>query len=419
MHVDTQRMNIDNDTYEAIAAKLGEYRVELVNTLQSSGYAGSQDSIKLSADQVIRSQAQDIQAQFPEIQLVVVIGIGGSNLGTKAVYEALELPVQMEFIDTVDPLTIDRVWEMISQHQSNEVVVCAVSKSGSTAETIANAEIILERMKEEWGQDEAINRTIIISDAESPLYQCAQAAGHIVVAHEKIGGRYSVFSSVGLVPLALAGCDISSLHEGARSVVNTINTESEMANERAIGWYAQYQAGRSIHNIFVFNPELASLGAWYRQLVGESLGKKHNRDNEEVHTGMIPTVAVGSTDLHSMAQLYLSDPGLISTTFIYSPREGIELPADRAFADVVPMITGETTTSIMDAIYQGTTTAYTNSAIPFSEIRLDAVSAYEVGALLQMHMIEVMYLAYLMQVDAFDQPSVEEYKKETKRILEK
>ena len=154
--------------------------------------------------------------------------------------------------------------------------------------------------------------------------------------------------------------------------------------------------------------------------MGESIGKEHDREGEVVHTGLTPTVSIGSTDLHSVGQLYLGGPRDKITTFIYSTdaEEKVRVPKKRSFPSVVEMINGKSTHDIMGAILEGAKIAYNKNELPFMEIELEGITPYELGAFMQFKMIEMMYLGILLNVNPFDQPNVESYKVETKQLLE-
>jgi len=175
--------------------------------------------------------------------------------------------------------------------------------------------------------------------------------------------------------------------------------------------------GKTINDNFVFNSELESLGKWYRQLMGESVGKENDLGGKKVNTGLTPTVSVGSTDLHSVGQLYLGGPLDKITTFIYSTdtSRALNVPTERTFPAVVEMINGVSTSDIMNAILGGVKIAYNKKQIPFMEVQFEEITPYELGAFMQFKM---MYLGKLLNVNPFDQPNVESYKIETKQLLE-
>jgi glucose-6-phosphate isomerase len=174
-----------------------------------------------------------------------------------------------------------------------------------------------------------------------------------------------------------------------------------------------------VHNTFVFSKDLQAFGYWYRQLVGESIGKKYDRSGAVVEVGIIPTVTVGSTDLHSLAQLYLSGPRIVSTTFlsVKASKTTVSLPVYPEFDDFVVNIQGKTVFSIISAIMNGIKVAYKNDNRPYMQVVLPDKTAKSIGQLLQWKMVEIIYLGYLLEVNPFDQPQVELYKTETRKIL--
>ena len=167
--------------------------------------------------------------------------------------------------------------------------------------------------------------------------------------------------------------------------------------------------GKNIHDSFFFHPELESLGKWYRQLMGESIGKEGG--------GITPIVTIGSIDLHSMAQLYLGGPKDKTTEFIYSNKSAEGAIPQEALFPSLNTVSGKSISVVMSAIQEGTSTAYQKQQLPFFEIAFDEVNCFELGSYMQYKMMEIMYLAHLLKINAFDQPQVELYKIETKRIL--
>jgi len=231
---------------------------------------------------------------------------------------------------------------------------------------------------------------------------------------QNVEGRYSVLSAAGILSLSLAGIDTHALREGAskmREICLSGNMEENIALISAGILYHRYQKGISIHNSFFFSPELESLGKWYRQLLAESIGKEEK--------GILPIVSIGSNDLHSVAQLYLGGPQNIFTTFVYAEdgTAGVKVPAMPMFSGLVPGIAAKDFSEIGNAIYGGVLAAYKQRALPFVEIIFPEISAKTLGAYVQFKMIETMYLAHLLGVNAFNQPNVEEYKAETRGML--
>ena len=262
-----------------------------------------------------------------KLRCVVVIGIGGSNLGTKAVYDALRpFPsskhvCELIFLETVSTVallsTVDR---LKSFKDPSAFLIVAISKSGGTTETMANLEALLPML----GLVSKIQkRCVVISDEGSRFWMAAKEKKIDCLAIPKmVGGRYSVFSAVGLFPLALVGIDIKKLLDGARVAVEDALSNDVVRNHSimsACATYIQSKNQRTIHNSFFFAPELESLGKWYRQLMGESIGKEKDLEGKIVHAGITPIVSIGSTDLHSMAQLYFGGPDDKFTNIISAP----------------------------------------------------------------------------------------------------
>jgi glucose-6-phosphate isomerase len=236
---------------------------------------------------------------------------------------------------------------------------------------------------------------------------------------KEVGGRFSVFSAVGLFPLTLAGFDTEQLLLGARDALASSLQKENHALRLAESIYLAHKGGASILNFFFFNPELESLGKWARQLYAESLGKEKDKGGKVVRAGLTPIVSIGSTDLHSMAQLYFGGPHDKMTLFVHvAERSRLHVPEKGLFVDVIPVIKNKSPEAIMKAIYDGTTAAYSTHKLPCGEILLPAISPYALGMFFELHMMAVMYLGEMLHVNTFDQPNVEDYKRVTKEILE-
>lgn len=175
----------------------------------------------------------------------------------------------------------------------------------------------------------------------------------------------------------------------------------------------------TIHDLFVFSVQLESLGKWYRQLVGESLGKEFDTDGNKVHVGITPTVSVGSIDLHSVGQLYLGGPydKFISFLSIDEHKPTISVPKLAQFDELVANIQGKPLASIMQAILHGVKAAYKKSERPFCSFIWPTLSPYYLGQFMQLSLLEIVYLGNLLNVNPFDQPNVEQYKDETRKVL--
>lgn len=428
--------NISDSDLIELNELLVDYKAHLVRVAKRGGYEDKESSINLPVDEVLLRDvlaASEAKSER-ELKYIIVIGIGGSNLGTKAIYDSLygffdqfepdRFP-KVLFADTNDPKTITKLTDFLVTHiqDPSEFVVNSISKSGGTTETIANTEFIVGALRERFG-DTVYERMVVTSDTGSPLWTSAVERGITALSIPKnVGGRFSVFSSVGLFPLALLGLDVRALREGARAMRKRCLSEPIQTNPAmlsAIILFSHLKKGKTINDNFIFHPELESLGKWYRQLMGESIGKEKDWDGNIVHTGITPRVSIGSTDLHSVGQLYLGGPQDKTTTFISTKRVASTtlMPRRRLFPNLIESLHDKSLDQIMRAILEGTKIAYLKNKLPFMEVILPDISEHSLGEFLQFKMIEMMYLGSLLRVNAFDQPNVELYKIETKRILE-
>ncbi len=428
LQLTTEHAGVDTS---AVDERLVAYTERLRQVRRSGAYDAYESSIGMPDDAVMLNQVQDIVAQkvTGALKYSIVVGIGGSNLGTKAVYDALfggrdileptRFP-KVLFAETTDPewlTAIGRLLETISTPE--EVLVTVISKSGGTTETLANFEIIMRVLRDTFGS--VTERVVAITDEGSKLWNAA-GAQHIarLPIPAPVGGRYSVLSAVGLLPLSSVGIDIVQLRRGASDILDRILGDDNIAMQSAGVLALSRERGCVMNDNFFFHPELESVGKWYRQLMGESIGKEQSLEGKMVHAGITPTVSLGSTDLHSVGQLYLGGPHDKLTTFVSSRKvAAVTVPTERVFPELVPMVTDTSAETIMAAILEGVQIAYRKAGLPYMEVVLDAIDEYSLGSYLQFKMVEMMYLGQLLDVNSFDQPNVESYKVETKRILEK
>lgn len=405
--------------------------VSSLSKIKDRGYDNWFSSINLMSDKSMHSKIKTLAKKYQKATLIVVVGIGGSNLGTMAVLDAVKGKYahfyddkMVLFADTVDSDSIDHFSQAIREHARDgfKTLLCFVTKSGGTTETVANFEVLYQTLKKHQKGDEWV---VAITDRGSKLWDfAAQKKWDALEIPKYVGGRYSVFSAVGLFPLAVAGIDINALLRGAKGMRSKCLDENLSKNPAALSaitiatHYRHHH--RNIHDTFLFANDLENLGKWYRQLMGESIGKEHDLEGKKVNRGITPTVSVGSTDLHSMAQLYLGGPHDKVTTFITlrSFNTNVKVPVMKEYDALVPSIQGKSMAQLMGAIEKGVKTAFAKDNRPFIEIILAQKSEEAIGAFLQFKMMEMMFLGSLLNVNPFDQPNVEEYKIVTKKILE-
>ena len=360
----------------------------------------------------IMYEADSKKALQPEH--VFVIGIGGSYLGTKAVYEALyktvEITVPLTFVDTFDTVDLSFALKKIelSALQHKNVLVICITKSGATTETLINFHIILDTLKSHYC-DTWQDLVVIVSDMHSPITSWAHTYKCLTLSiPTTIGGRFSVFTAVGLFPLAIAGIDIIQFSSGAQTYgERALVTDNNVSMQNALFLFEQYQKGVKIHDLFLFDKRLESVGKWYRQLLAESIGKERH-DGTKV--GIVPSVSIGTLELHSVAQLMLGAQPLVFTTFItvQHNKNDIAIVVDKN--SLLQSKISTTVQTLMNQAALATQKAYDMVGLSYDTIVLPEVTPFYIGQLLQLYMMQVLYLAELTQVNPFNQPHVELYK---------
>ncbi len=393
--------------------------------MEERDYGDDAVPLILPRENIFVDNCKSLAKEFSETRLVVIVGVGGSNLGTRAVQRAvlgkfhnIEHPEkQILYADTVDSDSMASIVRVVKKANGG-VLLNAVSKSGNTTETVANFEVLLSQLPN------SSRSVVITADEGSRFERLARSMGFKILAiPKKVGGRYSVFSSVGLFPLSVMGVDIERLLAGAREMLDRCLTTSIEENPAAIIAsliLLNLKRGISVHDHFIFSNDLEDMGRWYRQLMAESIAKEWNAlGTERIFTGITPTISIGSTDLHSMAQLYLGGPKdkFFRFVTVAKNRESVPVPVMPEFDTLVENIQGMELGDIMDAIRKGIQKAFIRAERPFIDVVLPDKSESSIGQLLQMEMVEIMLLGRLLEVNPFDQPAVEDYKKETRETI--
>ena len=413
---------------DAYAAEIAELKKRGVGK-----YDAQESALLLPWDADILAEARRLVEQYAgaQLQYVIVIGIGGSNLGTKAVYDALrgaydparpQLP-KLFFLDTLSEEALRALYELLEARvrHSDQVLINIVSKSGTTVESVANFELLYQTLAKRF--PDIASRVIATTDRDSALWKKGKERGFgILEIPAPVGGRFSVFSAVGLFPLLVAGIDVEEFCRGGGEMLDRVLSRDRATNDAIKSSeeiFAAQKSGCVMLNLFFFHPELESLGKWERQLVAESLGKEKDLTGRVVHAGITPIVSIASADLHSMAQLYFGGPRDKVTLLVHANNSvGERILEGGPLVGLVPALAEKSSGEIMEAIYQGVTAAYKAHELPHIEIELPEISAYTLGGYMEWRMATVMYLAKLMNVNAFDQPNVEDYKKVTRAMLE-
>jgi glucose-6-phosphate isomerase len=364
--------------------------------------------------------------KYRDYDSVVVFGIGGSALGAIATANALlhlrhnELPKsernapKFYVEDNVDPERMQALFDVIDIKNS---VFCVITKSGTTSETLAQFMIIQDVLKKELGEKAKDNIIVITTIGKGTLYDIAVKEGYKVFGiGNGVGGRFSVLSPVGLVPLALVGIDIKALLEGAREMSEACFAPDIKKNPALCTAFLQYMSMRRGRNISVMMPYADSLkymSDFYCQIWGESLGKAIDNHNNLVHTGQTPAKALGVTDQHSQIQLYTEGPFDKVVTFIGvdNYRNTVKMP--KLDAAETEFLQDRTLNELITYERQATEYALTKYKRPNFTIILPEVNAHTVGELLQYFMYETAYCGAMLDIDTYNQPGVEEGKQAT------
>ncbi|MHB1117938.1 MAG: hypothetical protein ACYCZ7_00185 [Minisyncoccota bacterium] len=417
--------------HDRVRAK--EYAATMRAAMSDNSYKLPEASLRLPFDRALyeRSRALATDLAGAKLTYVVNIGIGGSNLGAKAVYEAIfgtldahsPFAPKMLFADTCSPELLSDIVEIILNEVTmpEEIIIVVTSKSGITTETVVSASVLISALEQKLGA--LASRIVCITEEGSPLWGMGKKQGfHLLPIPSMVGGRYSVFSPVGVFPLLCVGLEVDRFLKGAQEAVhNCVECGEESdAYRAAADMLAWNEQGIQVFDLFLFQPEFEGLGKWYRQLFAESLGKEKTEEGAPSTYRMLPTVSIGPADLHSVEQMHLAFPEMVARTLvrINAPHWEHEfLARDRVFAPLVSGVLGRAPCHIVDAIYGGVKEVYRARGVSFAEIELPDLSLESLGAFLQFEMCMVMHLAHVMRINAFDQPNVELYKQATRRIL--
>ncbi|OPY05111.1 MAG: Glucose-6-phosphate isomerase [Syntrophorhabdus sp. PtaB.Bin184] len=364
------------------------------------------------------------KAAAMDIKNLVILGIGGSSLGTQTIFEALLHPLHnMEerfrngkpryfILDNIDPHKMAAIVETVIPDIDRTFLV-VISKSGETPETISQFMLFNELMRRSAGYQQ---RIVLITDKEKGLLnRIAEKEGYPTLnLPDGVGGRFSVLTPVGLFPSALMGLDIKRLSAGAAGMAaHTVRYDGEenMAFVLAAILYLMDKAGKKIHVVMPYCERLAGFADWFRQLEAESLGKKG--------LGPTPTRSMGVTDQHSQLQLYVEGPKDKCVILFYSATQEVPIPASFDYLEDVQYLANKDMKSLFHAEFQGTRLSLTEAGTPNISLLLDEVSDYNLGALFYLFEMVTAIMGHLLSVNAFDQPGVEQGKIYTKAMMGK
>ncbi|HEU4800687.1 MAG TPA: glucose-6-phosphate isomerase [Gemmatimonadales bacterium] len=355
---------------------------------------------------------------------VLVLGIGGSALGTKALLNALRPPAWNELSDegrefyprltvleNVDPTSVAAALRRIDPRR---VLVNVISKSGGTAETMAQYLVVRHWLEEALGPAAARHFVFTTDPKRGALREIAERDGIPALdVPSGVGGRYSVLSPVGLLPAALVGIDIEALLTGAARAVERAEPDDLMANAPALFaallWASDTWHGGRIHVLMPYSDRLRELAEWFRQLWAESLGKARDRRGALVNAGPTPVGAVGATDQHSQVQLFMEGPYDKAITFVRveDPGEDVTIPALDGMPDDLSYLGGHSLGELLLAELDATSSALARMGRMNQMLTMPDLGAGSVGELLMFLQVACGYAGVWYNVDPFDQPGVE------------
>ena len=378
----------------------------------------------------VKEFASMVEGRFDNI---LVLGIGGSALGGLAVTEALLKPYwnlltseqrnglpRIFFLDNIDPDSMNGLLDILDLKKT---LVNVITKSGSTAETMSQYMIIKDRLEKELGDNYRRNIVATTDKKMGVLRQLADQEGYkTFVVPDDVGGRFSVFSAVGLVPFALVGLDIDQIMNGIKdmdlALKNTDVFENIAAQNALIHYLMDIEKGKNLSVMMPYSSRLKYVSDWYVQLWAESLGKNKDKNGNDVHVGPTPIKALGATDQHSQIQLYNEGPNDKVINFI---RVGefdntLEIPNIFEYTGI-GYLGGKTINQLINAEADSTRVALADYNRPTVTITLDKVDGYNVAQLLYMLEVQTAIAGELYNINTFNQPGVEQAKNYTYALM--
>ncbi|MFI3262252.1 MAG: glucose-6-phosphate isomerase [Rikenellaceae bacterium] len=360
-------------------------------------------------------------------EFVIVIGIGGSYLGAKAVIEALGNSFDAYKKERDTPAVVfagqniseDYTQELIDTVKDRDFSVVVISKSGTTTEPAIAFRIFKEMLEEKYGKAGAAERIVAVTDrSRGALRELATTEGYkTYVIDDNIGGRFSVLTPVGLLPLAVGGVDINALVQGAiameKATDPSVKFDDNVSMQYAAARTALYNSGKKIELLASFEPKMQYVNEWWKQLYGESEGKDGK--------GLFPASVVFSSDLHSMGQ-YIQDGerSLFETIVtVKKPHNKVVIKSDAANLDGLNFLTGRRIGDVNYMAELGTTLAHVDGGVPVVNVTIEELSAYSIGELIYFFEKACGISGLALGVNPFDQPGVEAYKANMFALLNK
>jgi len=408
---------VEQKDYEALAPKIQKAHSSLENKTgkgaELTGWINLPQSIEDAFLDELIELGRDVRASS---DCLLSIGIGGSYAGIHASLEFLVGDQKLPVYYAGHNLSSGYLYHLLNQLESQRVTVVVISKSGTTVEPALAFRIVKKFMEEKYGHEEVKRRIICITDPrEGALRQIAKKEGYRTYAiNNDVGGRFSVMTSAGLVPLAIAGIDIKGMIEGARKAqihCAQMDMNKNIAYQYAAARYLLYKQDKSIEVLSTFYQRLSLVEEWWKQLFGESEGKDGK--------GIFPTSLSYTTDLHSMGQLLQEGTRNMFETFLLVAEtgHGVVIPSDDDDLDNFNCVAGHDLDYVNRQAYKATAKAHYEGGVPNMTITIPRFDAYSLGQLYYFFEKAVAIKGYLLGVNPFNQPGVEAYKKNMFELL--
>ncbi len=356
--------------------------------------------------------------------ILIVIGIGGSYLGARAAIELLQSPFynnlkkdtpDIYFVgNNISPTYLN---EVLSICEGRDIAVNVISKSGTTTEPALAFRIFKELLEKKYGKEESKKRIFATTDKEKgTLKELSDTEGYeTFVIADDIGGRFSVLTAVGLLPIAVAGCDIDAIMEGAFTAQKELSDNNEENDCYKYAAYRNilYRKNKSVEMLVSYDPSFTMMAEWFKQLFGESEGK----DNK----GIFPTAATFSTDLHSLGQFIQDGSKIIFETVldIKKPKKDLFLENDKENLDGLNFLTNQNMSVVNRKALEGTILAHTEGGIPNMVLEIEEINEFNFGYMVYFFEKACAISGYMLGVNPFNQPGVESYKKNMFALLGK
>ena len=368
--------------------------------------------------QRIKKDAQYVRENF---DILVVCGIGGSYLGARSALEALnglKSDDKLEIIFMGQTFSPNYVAQVMNYLKGKNFAINVISKSGTTTETSISFRLLKELLESQIGKEKARKAIFATTDREKGALKtlCNNEGYATYVLPGDIGGRYSVFTAVGTFPLACAGIDVEAMIKGAqkaREEIQSLPLKDNKCYQYAVMRDYMYRHDKPVEMYVTYEPQMSQISEWLKQLFGESEGKEHK--------GLYPGSATFSTDLHSLGQ-YIQDgtPLLFETIInIKEPKQDIVIPHDNDDLDGLNYLEGKNLAFVNQKAFEGTLQAHEDGGVPCNVIYLDKLDEFNLGYLFYFFMRACAMSAYMLDINPFNQPGVEVYKKNMFHLLGK